>query len=176
MHYALKLERDKLAQQTILTTTTWRMNSTMSIDINPCMSNWVKEFIQLYSTQTGGRSEYKSGPKILSVDHQQSDHNINFTFYKSQSQSPLDICLLCLLSWFPSWLFFLVGVIEAKIRCSHKNLIFLFFSRRNHNFVGAWYRHRKPPQQNLKNAESVDRTRDLKIFSLTLSQLSYFGF
>ncbi len=26
-----------------------------------------------------------------------------------------------------------------------------------------------------KSAESVDRTRDLKIFSLTLSQLSYFG-
>ncbi len=26
-----------------------------------------------------------------------------------------------------------------------------------------------------KAAESVDRTRDLKIFSLTLSQLSYFG-
>ncbi len=35
-------------------------------------------------------------PKFyLLSNHQQSDHNINFTFYKSQS--PLDTCLLCLI-------------------------------------------------------------------------------
>ncbi len=50
-----------------------------------------------------------------------------------------------------------------------QNLDFLFFSKQITNNCA------KPPQQNVKHAESVDRTRDLKFFSLTPSQLSYFG-